>query len=284
MANINKVQAFDTVYDIEDSSALHTSDVVQATGTSTAAVMSQKAVTTALNGKAPSGYGFGEDANVFLSDIDNITKTGFYQFITNEFDGSDTNYYLIHQIHNSVYACQTAIKVINANIVYQRTKNGGEWGGWISYITSGNIGSQETRYSTYAYLAERAQADGDGNNIASTYATKSALDGIATLVESLEARVEALEATRGYTVTITSDGTNEVECIVNGQSIGTITSDGDTIIAGGVNTIKFNNTYADGCYIQFNGGSYYVESGGSSDTFTITSNTYITITNAAYVE
>lgn len=39
-------------YDISDALALHTSDVVQATGSSTTAIMSQKAVTNALNGKS----------------------------------------------------------------------------------------------------------------------------------------------------------------------------------------------------------------------------------------
>lgn len=39
------------LYDIYDATALHTSDVVQATGSSTTAIMSQNAVTNALNGK-----------------------------------------------------------------------------------------------------------------------------------------------------------------------------------------------------------------------------------------
>lgn len=52
MADLNKIRVGGTDYDLNDASALHTSDVVQATGTSTTAVMSQTAVTTALNNKA----------------------------------------------------------------------------------------------------------------------------------------------------------------------------------------------------------------------------------------
>lgn len=107
-----------------------------------------KVVNSALAGKAPSGYGFGESANVIVSDIDSIAKTGFYQFVTDEFDNAAADYYLIHQIHNANYACQTAIKVINANAVYQRVKRGGQWEAWIKYITSGNIGSQSVANAT----------------------------------------------------------------------------------------------------------------------------------------
>lgn len=52
MANLNKIRVGGNDYDLKDASALHTSDVVQATGDSTTAVMSQKAVKDALANKA----------------------------------------------------------------------------------------------------------------------------------------------------------------------------------------------------------------------------------------
>lgn len=179
MVNVNKVQAFGTLYDIEDANALHTSDLIQATGTSTTAVMSQKAITDALDSKA---------SNTALANLWNYTSN-----------------------------LESIINALNAS------------------------------------------------------------------VESLEARVQVLEesGSGGYTVHITSNGYNEVQCIVNGQNAGTITDDGQTLTFTDVVTIKFINTYADGCYIDIYGDSYYLSSGGEeTETFTITSDTDVSITNA----
>lgn len=51
-ANIKKINVGGGTYDIYDANALHTSDITQETGDSTAAVMSQNAITNALNNKA----------------------------------------------------------------------------------------------------------------------------------------------------------------------------------------------------------------------------------------
>lgn len=139
-----------------------------------------------LAGKAPSGYGFGESTNVAVSDINNLTKTGFYQFVTDVFDGDPTNYYLIHQIHTDKYACQIAIQVVNPNIIYQRIKRGGTWEGWTQYITPANIGSQSVNYANSAGSANTATT---ANNV--NWSSSPISGGVTTIGAALSSEHSA---------------------------------------------------------------------------------------------
>lgn len=309
MANINKVQAHDTVYDIEDASALHISEW---TAIATCATWSRLCYVSAHTGIVGSKFLLNIRAtrsNVVYNDLFVITVHHNRMGTLVKLAGS--NYYQtsykLRVIVDSNGNCYVDINDVSDGATSSKTQEirctfipilAGSLVSYTSFTTGESLPSE---FASAAELsveagdlqgnlsgnATSATNDSSGNNIVDTYATKSTVNSLsatvtslATLVESLEARVEALEATRGYTVTVTStSGDNEVDVYINGEYKGTVSIEGDETVFTGVFTIKFINTYADACLIHFNDVYISLQSGEESDTYAITSNTDVSITN-----
>lgn len=148
--------------------------------------------------------------------LNNYTTAGFYNVKTAYVDNCPSGIgidaaLLVYPWDSSGYECQEITETAACTTARRwiRHKTGSTWTAWVEMVTSQNIGSQSVASAT------KATQDGNGNNIAATYATKGEV--ISGTVVDITSSVSVSSSYGDHTIKKAVDTGSSILILFNGE-------------------------------------------------------------------